>query len=153
MGDLNGCINAYDVDTVVVNIRESLEEECQKLLKDVEFLQACLQDEHNYRHEHLSSTNSHSTPSIYELRQCRTKLERTFLQSAGGTRTKPKHGALSSVLPDPARPRTPSSLGPVRQPMGHPASPQKQKQHQPSRSGAHRLHTSVSRRCTPHFAA
>lgn len=82
-GSLNDSINVYDVETVVGHLRETLEEECENLLQDVDFLQACLQDEHDYRHAVLAETRkAGATPSIQALRQCRSKLEKAYLDNA-----------------------------------------------------------------------
>ena len=49
LNDTRQHINAEEVHGVVGRIREALEEECASLLADVEFLQQCLDGEHEYR--------------------------------------------------------------------------------------------------------
>ena len=168
VGEINGSISCFEVGTVVESIREALRDECEKLLKDAEFLQTCLQDEHDYKHQTLSRAETrHETPSIYELRQCRSKLERSFLQSAGKARPAALGPATASL--GLARPVTPAKLNPLREPPGcsphkrlpgisaassaasnpntpvpHPPSPRARVPHRPAPPGAPRTPTNAT---------
>lgn len=73
-------INCYQIDDVAEHLRELLQQECDTLLKDIEFLYECLDEESNYR---TVSKQTLKEPSINELKEERKKLEADLLSSTG----------------------------------------------------------------------
>ncbi|XP_074641999.1 coiled-coil domain-containing protein 24-like [Tubulanus polymorphus] len=67
-------LNVLKIQHVTKHLREYLEEEVEQLLKDIEFLQKCLDEESNY------DTTTPREPSLPELREERSKLEKQMLE-------------------------------------------------------------------------
>lgn len=68
-------LNVYRIDEVVHELRSTLQDEVSQLLTDIRFLQNCLEEENDFRSESRMST--FSEPSLQELREERSKLEKT----------------------------------------------------------------------------
>ncbi|ELT98140.1 hypothetical protein CAPTEDRAFT_207807 [Capitella teleta] len=68
-------LTSLNMDDVVSHLRETLEDEVKMLLQDIEFLQHCLDDEADFR----SQSNFGGEPSLQDLRQSRSKLEKELL--------------------------------------------------------------------------
>lgn len=74
---MNDKLNFLQFDEVVQDLRCTLEEETRTLLKDIKFLQDCLDDEATYRAE-VQGTFSRE-PTIADLQQERSKMEKSLL--------------------------------------------------------------------------
>ncbi|XP_060075904.1 coiled-coil domain-containing protein 24-like [Ylistrum balloti] len=74
---MNDKLNFLHFDEVVQHLRSTLEEETRMLLKDIKFLQDCLEDEATYRAE-VQGTFSRE-PTIADLQQERSKMEKSLL--------------------------------------------------------------------------
>ncbi|XP_033738128.1 coiled-coil domain-containing protein 24-like [Pecten maximus] len=74
---MNDKLNFLHFDEVVQHLRSTLEEETRMLLKDIKFLQECLEDEATYRAE-VQGTFSRE-PTIADLQQERSKMEKSLL--------------------------------------------------------------------------
>ncbi|CAD5113513.1 DgyrCDS2673 [Dimorphilus gyrociliatus] len=74
---MNDKLNYLQFDVVVESLRQRLTDEIQQLINDVSFLQNCIDDEYSFQ----SKTDNFREPSIAELREERTKLEKDLLNS------------------------------------------------------------------------
>ena len=83
-------INCMQIDEIADHLRELLQQECDTLLKDIEFLYECIDQEREYR---VSSRLSLREPSLNELKGERNLLESDLMSSAG------KNQARISKLP------------------------------------------------------
>lgn len=71
-------INANNIDRVVTVLREALDEQCDTLLHDIEFIQSCIEDENDLCVRNLPEKE----PSINELRNECKKLEDELLKDS-----------------------------------------------------------------------
>eukprot|EP00039_Didymoeca_costata_P001455 m.52650 g.52650 ORF g.52650 m.52650 type:complete len:289 (+) comp10808_c0_seq4:354-1220(+) len=81
VSEIQNAVRINEINSVVHHIREALELEYEALLQDVDFIQKCLLEEHDYRHS-LASSSREKIPSIHELRLCRSALEKEYLSSS-----------------------------------------------------------------------
>ncbi|KAK1165242.1 coiled-coil domain-containing protein 24 isoform X1 [Acipenser oxyrinchus oxyrinchus] len=65
-------LNVVQIDEVVTHLKFILQEECNTLEKDVQFLQECVEGEHQYRSE---VTETRREPSMSELKEERKVIE------------------------------------------------------------------------------
>ncbi len=68
-------LNCFQIDDVVDHLRELLQEECDILLKDIEFLYQCIELENEYRENSAKSLSENKEPSLMELKEERKLLE------------------------------------------------------------------------------
>ncbi|XP_064625222.1 coiled-coil domain-containing protein 24-like [Lineus longissimus] len=73
-------LNILHLDEITQHLRTYLEEEVQQLLRDIEFLQECLEREADFRDSAGSMTQRE--PTLTELREERQKLEKDLLEAA-----------------------------------------------------------------------
>ncbi len=73
-------INCMQIDEIADHLRELLQQECDTLLKDIEFLYECIDQEREYR---VSSRQSLREPSLNELKGERNLLESDLMSSVG----------------------------------------------------------------------
>jgi hypothetical protein len=73
-------LNCAHIDEIAEHLRELLQEECDALLKDTEFLYECIDRENEYR---AKSRLNLREPSLNELKEERKKLEADLLSSTG----------------------------------------------------------------------
>ena len=85
-------LNIFEIEKVVQDLKESLETEYRDLLEDIEYLNAALEEEHDYK---VAATNSAAKeddneikigndevpPTLQELRNVSAKLEHSWLQA------------------------------------------------------------------------
>jgi len=128
-------LSVFNFDLVADRIRTAMRSECDSLLNDAEFLQQCLEGEHDYRWS-LIPQKKERAPSIGELRSFRSQLETKYFASASPKRPPSGSGAkirrpsnstlphkpLPRVLPPPSSPHRSS---PRRLPPPQTASPHK----------------------------
>lgn len=79
LDSMNDKLNALEIDRIADHLRQLLVEEKEGLLGDIAFLQDCLMEESNYRDSVTSKP--HSEPSLRDLRELGTKLEKELLHS------------------------------------------------------------------------
>lgn len=84
---MNDKLNAIEIDRITDHLRQLLLEEKEGLLGDIAFLQDCLTEESAYR-EHMTSTPD-PEPSLRDLRDLGTKLEKELLHSDTAVVTRP----------------------------------------------------------------
>jgi hypothetical protein len=72
-------LNAFDIDVAATALRSELEQEHQRLLADVEFVRACLDDEMQYE-ARIEAEPRVVEPSIKQLSEWRGKLEQSWLE-------------------------------------------------------------------------
>ncbi|XP_071799899.1 uncharacterized protein [Asterias amurensis] len=115
-------LNVLKIDEVVQELRSALEDEVSQLLRDISFLQTCLEDESDYRGQSRMAIHPQE-PSLQELRAEKQALEKQLEEvSSFGTinlinAIKPKSSVLSSPtkkLPSPLVPsgRSPTNIRP-----------------------------------------
>ncbi|XP_043555005.1 coiled-coil domain-containing protein 24 isoform X1 [Chiloscyllium plagiosum] len=75
---IKGKINVRNIDEVVAHLQSILQEECNTLEKHIQFLQECIEEEHNCS---LNSMMQSTIPSIAELKDERKILERDLQQA------------------------------------------------------------------------
>lgn len=74
-------INCFQIDEVVDHIRDLLQQECDILLKDVDFLYQCIDDENDYRQTCERVQLDSKEPTINELKEERRLLESDLMSS------------------------------------------------------------------------
>lgn len=74
-------INCFQIDEVVDHIRDLLQQECDILLKDVDFLYQCIDDENDYRQTCEKVQLDSKEPTINELKEERRLLESDLMSS------------------------------------------------------------------------
>eukprot|EP01135_Chromosphaera_perkinsii_P009623 Nk52_evm73s1810 gene=Nk52_evmTU73s1810 len=73
-------INVFQIDSVKEKLVAAFKEEQTLLLKDIDFIQKCIDDEMMYRTS-VENRSLMEKPSLSELREFGTELERQFLDS------------------------------------------------------------------------
>ncbi len=68
-------LNCFQIDDVVDHLRDLLQEECDILLKDIDFLYQCIEQESEYRENSTKSLLESKEPSLMELKEERKLLE------------------------------------------------------------------------------
>ncbi|XP_032217806.1 coiled-coil domain-containing protein 24 isoform X1 [Nematostella vectensis] len=86
---MNDKLNALEIDRITDHLRSLLLEEKQRLSDDISFLQECLVEESDYRQQVMASPDPE--PSIKELRELGTRLEKELLSKPTVNQTSPKH--------------------------------------------------------------
>ncbi|KAL4236649.1 Coiled-coil domain-containing protein [Mactra antiquata] len=76
---MNEKLNILKFDEVVSHLRSTLEEEIETLLKDITFLQNCLDEEATFRAESTGTLTRE--PTLQELKEERSTLEKDLLSS------------------------------------------------------------------------
>ncbi|XP_052777772.1 uncharacterized protein LOC128215088 [Mya arenaria] len=76
---MNEKLNILKLDEVVTHLRGTMEEEVETLLKDIHFLQGCLDDEATFRAESVGTISRE--PTLTELKDERSNLERELLSN------------------------------------------------------------------------
>ncbi|KAK6180038.1 hypothetical protein SNE40_012259 [Patella caerulea] len=77
---MNDKLNFLQFDEVVSSLRDHLQKEIEHLLKDITFLQQCLEDEACFQ-DGCSSSTMEREPTLSELREERSLLEKEMLSS------------------------------------------------------------------------
>lgn len=85
---MNDKLNALEIDRITDHLRQLLVEEKEGLLGDIAFLQDCLMDESDYRDSITSSPDPE--PTLRDLRDLGTKLEKELLHNEAGVITQHK---------------------------------------------------------------
>ncbi|CAH1774305.1 unnamed protein product [Owenia fusiformis] len=104
--DMSEKLNMLEFDEVTQHLRETLEEEISQLLKDITFLQNCLDDESQFR---LDKTITRE-PTLSELKEERSKLEKNMFADHAPLPSSPirnKQPILTRQLPG-VKPRSPT---------------------------------------------
>ncbi|XP_070563795.1 coiled-coil domain-containing protein 24-like [Ptychodera flava] len=100
-------LNILKIDEVVQQLRLTLEDEIQTLLRDIAFLQDCLEEESDFRAKSVMSV--HREPTLSDLKEERAKLQRVGESSL--PTTPPGKRSLPTVatrrLPAPLKPSSP----------------------------------------------
>ena len=74
-------INCFQIDEVVEHIRELLQQECDILLNDIDFLYQCIDDENEYRQNCEKVHLENKEPTLNELKEERRLLESDLMSS------------------------------------------------------------------------
>ena len=85
-------LNIFEIEKVVHDLKESFETEYRDLLEDIEYLNAALEEEHDYKVAAISTTekeddneikigHDEAPPTLQELRNVSAKLEHSWLQA------------------------------------------------------------------------
>ncbi|XP_005101822.1 coiled-coil domain-containing protein 24 isoform X2 [Aplysia californica] len=77
---VNKQLNYLDFDRVCENLRKTLEDEVNQLLRDIQFLQGCLDCQADVR-DCITPRNTSREPTLTELREERSQLEKDLLSS------------------------------------------------------------------------
>lgn len=112
---MNNQLNYLDFDSVCKNLRKTLEDEVEQLLKDIDFLHDCLNSQAEIR-DCVTPRALSREPTLTELREERTILEKELLTSdtigpIPSVQKKPfnnTHRVLPSTPPSP-KPSSPTS--------------------------------------------
>lgn len=88
LDSMNDKLNALEIDRITDHLRQLLQEEKEELLGDITFLQDCLMEESDYR-DNITSTPK-PEPSLRDLRDLGTKLEKELLQNDTPVAKQPK---------------------------------------------------------------
>lgn len=108
LSDSGGQLSLFTFDGVVNKIREAIADESEALARDSQFLQECLEGEHDHRLQMISETSvGIQEPSILDMRQLRARLEKAYFASDGASSS-----STSNKLTKPRRPSGP--LAPAR---------------------------------------
>ncbi|BFY99894.1 hypothetical protein BsWGS_02934 [Bradybaena similaris] len=98
---VNTKLNYLDFTEVCDNLRSTLEREVDQLMKDIQFLQSCLDSEADFRDSSAPSLISRE-PTLSELREERSQLEKDLLAANKMTTTplvaKPSFNLSNMVL-------------------------------------------------------
>ena len=82
-------LNIFEIERVVKEIKSSFEIEYKDLMEDIEYLNASLDEEHNYTLFLNGSSKKReddaSAPTLQELRNVSAKLEKTWLEAEVGS--------------------------------------------------------------------
>lgn len=84
---MNDKLNVLKFDEVVAHLRETLEEEIETLLRDIGFLQNCLDEEATFRAE-VTGTLSRE-PTLTDLKEERSTLEKDLLSNMSSQTSPP----------------------------------------------------------------
>ncbi|XP_053395659.1 uncharacterized protein LOC123525787 [Mercenaria mercenaria] len=76
---MNEKLNILKFDEVVAHLRSTMEEEIETLLRDINFLQSCLDDEATFRAESTGTLSRE--PTLSELKEERSTLEKDLLSN------------------------------------------------------------------------
>ncbi|KAI0243133.1 hypothetical protein LSAT2_008231 [Lamellibrachia satsuma] len=101
---VNDKLNVWKLEEVKQHLRETLSEEIKMLLKDVEFLQGCLEDESDPGY---SSVSLEREPTLTDLKEERGRLEKELLSG-----DVPVPHALRDQNKPPTPPSRPVLVGP-----------------------------------------
>lgn len=88
LDSMNDKLNALEIDRITDHLRQLLLEEKEGLLGDIAFLQDCLMEESDYRGQVTSPVEPE--PSLRDLRDLGTKLEKELLHNVTAVRKQPK---------------------------------------------------------------
>ncbi|XP_078353739.1 coiled-coil domain-containing protein 24-like isoform X2 [Oculina patagonica] len=88
LDSMNDKLNALEIDRITDHLRQLLLEEKEGLLGDIAFLQDCLMEESDYRDQVTSSVEQE--PSLKDLRDLGTKLEKELLHNVTPVAKQPK---------------------------------------------------------------
>jgi len=88
LDSMNDKLNALEIDRITDHLRQLLLEEKEGLLGDIAFLQDCLMEESDYRDQVTSPVESE--PSLKDLRDLGTKLEKELLHNVTPVAKQPK---------------------------------------------------------------
>ncbi|XP_071836718.1 coiled-coil domain-containing protein 24-like [Apostichopus japonicus] len=121
-------LNVLKIDEVVHELRSTLRVEVTQLISDIKFLQNCLEDEKDFRCE--SQMSVYSEPSIQELREERSKLEKMSVSV-------PDVLDVMKTVPTARRRSMPGSPQHILKPLSpiSPSSPQRIRPSPPSSAG------------------
>jgi hypothetical protein len=79
-------INCMQIDEIADHLRELLQQECDTLLKDIEFLYECIDQEREYRDS--SKQSIYHEPSLNELKEERKRLETDIMSATSRNQAK-----------------------------------------------------------------
>jgi len=85
---MNDKLNALEIDRITDHLRQLLLDEKEGLLGDIAFLQDCLMEESDYRDQITSPLESE--PSLKDLRDLGTKLEKELLHNVTPSAKQPR---------------------------------------------------------------
>lgn len=88
LDSMNDKLKALEIDRITDHLRQLLLEEKEALLGDIGFLQDCLMEESGYRDQITSPVESE--PSLKDLRDLGTKLEKELLHNVTPVAKQPK---------------------------------------------------------------
>ncbi|KAJ7383859.1 Coiled-coil domain-containing protein 24 [Desmophyllum pertusum] len=163
LDSMNDKLNALEIDRITDHLRQLLLEEKEGLLGDIAFLQDCLMEESDYR-EHVTSPLD-LEPSLRDLRDLGTKLEKELLHNVTPVTKQPKRRLSeskrqTSLEEKPSLPTRRISFGSESHPVPRPPSTSHDRHHHsmvPSRtltsknSEASGLSRGSSLRLRPHL--
>lgn len=82
-------LNIFEIERVIKDLKSSFETEYKDLMEDVEYLNASLDEEHNYtlflNDSSKKREDDASAPTLQELRNVSAKLEKTWLEAEVGS--------------------------------------------------------------------
>ena len=82
-------LNIFEIERVIKDLKSSFETEYKDLMEDVQYLNASLDEEHNYtlflNDRSKKREDDASAPTLQELRNVSAKLEKTWLEAEVGS--------------------------------------------------------------------
>eukprot|EP00040_Diaphanoeca_grandis_P016262 m.83841 g.83841 ORF g.83841 m.83841 type:complete len:397 (+) comp25678_c0_seq1:179-1369(+) len=97
-------LSIFNLGDATGKIRTAIRCECEALLKDAEFLQECLEGEHDYRSSLMPQTQQQRAPSLAELRGFRARLESKYFSQPTSSPKRPLSGSQPKPPRRPSRP-------------------------------------------------
>mmetsp|Transcript_19576 Transcript_19576/g.58350 ORF Transcript_19576/g.58350 Transcript_19576/m.58350 type:complete len:387 (+) Transcript_19576:145-1305(+) len=103
----DGGLSAFTIEVHAARLTLALVHERDSLLADADFLQECLDGEHEHHIQLLSQGTTAAVPSLQELRRVRSELETEYFEKPRGA------AAAVATPPREGRRHTPATLAPI----------------------------------------